>query len=144
MENEYKDWLNVKLLQKAAVTDEEGNILILTRSPESFSRPNMPDLVGGSFNAEDLETKENPHLAGIKREIEGVKIVYASSGVKQTQTAGEILVFAAGYKATVKGVKPKVTLSNEHSVYRWVSKEEALVLDFNPDGGLHHAIVEAL
>jgi 8-oxo-dGTP pyrophosphatase MutT (NUDIX family) len=150
---EWKDWLNVKLLQKVAIVDEEGNILVLTRNPNSpGSRPGKPDLPGGSFSPEDLTSENNPHLEAVKREIkeetglevQNIEVIHASSGIKQTQTAGPVLIMAIGYKASAKGVKPEVTLGHEHTEYQWLPKNEAVVLDFGNDGGLHKAIIEAI
>ncbi|HUW24543.1 MAG TPA: NUDIX domain-containing protein [Patescibacteria group bacterium] len=150
---EWKDWLNVKLLQKVAIVDEEGNILVLTRNPKSpGSRPGKPDLPGGSFSPEDLTSEDNPHLEAVKREIkeetgltvQNIEVIHASSGIKPTQTAGKVLIMALGYKAGVKGVKPEVTLGQEHTEYQWLPKNEALSLDFGNDGGLHKAIIEAI
>jgi len=151
--DEYKDWLSVKLLQKVAIVDEEGNILVLTRNPNSpGSRPGKPDLPGGSFLPEDLTSENNPHLEAVKREIkeetgltvQDIEVIHASSGIKPTQTAGPVLIMALGYEATVKGVKPEAVLGQEHTGYQWLPKNEALALDFGPDGGLHHAIIEAV
>ncbi len=153
MGKEWKDWLNVKLLQKVAIVDEEGNILVLTRNPNGPGpRPGKPDLPGGSFLLEDLTTENNPHLEAIKREIkeetglavQNIDVIHTSSGIKQTQTAGPVLIMAVGCKANTEGVKPKVTLSQEHTEYQWLPKNEAVALDFGNDGGLHKAIIEAI
>lgn len=150
----WKDWMNVKVLQKAVLVDKIGNILILRRMTSGFgSRKGKWDLPGGSMDAEDLvESPENPHEFSIKREVkEETKLeatnfipIYVGSGGKTDTEARKILILAICYQAKVKGMSPKVTLSQEHIEYRWLSKSEALVLDFGEDGGFHRVSIQSL
>jgi 8-oxo-dGTP pyrophosphatase MutT (NUDIX family) len=150
---EWKDWLNVKLLQKVVIVDEEGNLLVLKRNPEGpAARPGKWDLPGGSLGQDDLTTENNPHLEAVKREIkeetgldiDEVQVVHAASGIKKTESTGDVLIYAVGYRSQVGGIKPAVILSGEHTEYQWLPKNEALAFDFGNDGGLHKAIIEAI
>lgn len=147
---EYVDWLNAKILQKFVIFDEAENVLLMKRSENSHARSGKWDLSGGSLSPEDLETSPQPHLAGGEREAQeeaGIKIfdvepVWTDSGAKDTKTAGRVLVYCVGFKCKVEGIKPVVTLSHEHTEYKWVSKDEALVADFGDDNGMHKSIVK--
>ncbi|MBM4402006.1 MAG: NUDIX domain-containing protein [Candidatus Cloacimonetes bacterium] len=149
---EWIDWMNAKVLQKAVVVDEEGNMLALRRSEiGSASRFGMWDLPGGSMSSEDLiGQQENPHEAAIRREVEeetGLKVkdvaaIYVSSGIKKTKRAGDVLVLAIGYRCQVAGIRPQVTRSSEHIEDKWVTKEEFLGLEFGDDGGFHLRVIK--
>lgn len=150
-EKEWVDWLNVKVLQKAVVIDEAGNYLSIKRASDRPSaRPGKWDLPGGSMSLEDLATSLQPHLEAIKREIieeTGLEVseiepVWIGSGTKRTQTAGEILVYGVGFRCKIKGIKPKVRLSEEHTESKWGKKEEILSLDFGEDGSMHSSIIK--
>ena len=146
---EWVDWQNTKVLQKAVVVDDEGNMLVLRRAPEGpAARPDKWDLSGGSVSPKDLEAGD-PLVAGIREEIrqetglevDGIEPVYVSSWTF-TRSPGKILGVAIGYKCVVKGVKPEVVLSTEHCEAQWCKKEEILNLDFGDDGGLHKSIIK--
>ena len=146
---EWMDWQNTKVLQKAVVADEEGNMLVLRRVPEGpAARPDMWDLPGGSVSPQDLED-ENPLIAGIKEEIrqetgfevEEVEPVYVSSWTF-TRSPGKILGVAIGYNCKVRGVKPEAVLSPEHYQSKWCSREQLLDMDFGDDGGLHMGVIQ--
>jgi len=147
---EWIDWQNTKVLQKAAVVDEEGNVLVIRRAETGYaSRPGKWDLPGGSLGLEDLVKVTKPNVEAIKREVReetglnavNVKSVFVDSWVF-TKSPGDILGLAIGYKVKVPGVKPNVVLSDEHIESKWVTKEEAANSDFGEDGGLHKSIVQ--
>ena len=149
-QKEWVDWLeNVKVLQKAVIVDEEGNVLILRRAKDRpGARAGMSDLVGGSMSKEDVASEGiPPHEGAIKREveeetglkIEKIKIVFVGSGKKVNKAGKNVLILALGYKCKVKGVKPIVKLSEEHPESWWTTKEEVLKIDFG-DEGLHKII----
>lgn len=148
---EWVDWLNTKVLQKAVVVDEEGNCLSIRRIESGLGgRLGKWDLPGGSLGSDDLIGRTKPHKEAIKREIreetglevDEVEIIFADSGIKKTQTAGDVLLMALGYRCKVKGIKPEITLSHEHIESKWGSKDEMLTLDFGEDGGFHPSIIE--
>ncbi|GEM_PF-1028916 len=151
---EWVDWLNTKVLQKAAVVDEAGNVLALHRS-ETYrgSRPGKWDLPGGVVGREDIESSDaaKPHEASIRREVAeetGLAVIAIAATFVDSWTfersPGTILGIAIGYKATVSGVKPLVRLSDEHVEYRWGAPAEILALEFGEDGGLHPSVIRAL
>ncbi|MFH1561027.1 MAG: NUDIX hydrolase [Patescibacteria group bacterium] len=145
---EWVDWLNTKVLQKAVLVDGEGNLLAIRRVPDGpASRKDKWDLPGGSLSPEDLEggvgvaeraiTREVLEETGL--EIESANPVHVTSWTFQ-KSVGTVLGVAIGYRCSVSGIKPAVTLSDEHYEYQWVSKEDLLNLDFGDDGGLHKDI----
>ncbi len=55
VEGVWVDWINVKVLQKAVVTDQKGNILALRRNENApGARPGMWDVPGGGMDVDDL------------------------------------------------------------------------------------------
>ncbi len=151
---EWVDWLNVKVLQKAAVVDEAGSILVLRRSEiHGGSRPGMWDLPGGSIERADVEVHGSgtqPHEAAMRREIAeetALAVVVLTATFVDSWTfersPGTILGIAIGYRATVSGIKPPVRLSDEHIEYRWALPAEIFDLAFGEDGGLHQSVIRA-
>lgn len=63
------------------------------------------------------------------------------SGVKTTQSAGEVLIYFVIFTARVSGIKPAITLSSEHIEYQWLPKEQAMEQDFGNDGGEYKEIL---
>lgn len=150
----WKDWMNVKVLQKVILVDETGSILLLRRMISGFgSRKGKWDLPGGSMDINDLiKSPESPHESSIKREVkEETKLeaknfipIFVGSGVKTDAEERKILILAICYQAKVEGISPKITLSQEHIEYRWLSKSEALSLDFGEDGGFHKEAIKRI
>ena len=148
-EKEYVDWLRAKVLQKAVVVDDGGNMLVLKRTSHGpASRPDKWDLPGGSVSLEDLVggvgvikraiAREVLEEAGL--EVKNVTSVHTTSWTFE-KSVGVVLGLAIGYHCTVSGARPEVVLGDEHCEFKWVSKEELLELDFGEDGGLHKDIV---
>lgn len=150
---EWVDWVNAKILQKAVIVDEDGNVLTIKRAENRpGARPGKWDLPGGSLSPGDFsQNQQNPSEQAIKREIleetklevSDVKVVHAESGVKKTQSSGDVLILALGYKGIVKGHKPAVTLSEEHTEYAWINRRELQNIDFGDDGGFHKRIINS-
>lgn len=150
----WKDWMNVKVLQKVILVDETGSILLLRRMTSGFgSRKGKWDLPGGSMDIDDLiKSPENPHESSIKREVkEETKLeaknfipIFVGSSVKTDTEERKILILAICYQAKVEGISPQVILSQEHIGYHWFSKSEALSLDFGEDGGFHQSSIQSL
>jgi len=146
---EWVDWQNTKVLQKAVVVDEEGNILVIKRTEEGpASRKGKWDLPGGSMGPTDLK-EGAPHEAAIRREVEeetGLRVeevrpVYVGSWFFE-RSVGKVLGVAIGYICMVGGIMPEPKLSPEHVDQYWGKKEEILQMDFGDDGGLHLAIIK--
>lgn len=72
---EWVDWLPTKTLQKTAVVDEAGNILVLKRADREWDKKSGKwDLPGGSVAAEDVAQWQKPDdpkpsEVAIRREI---------------------------------------------------------------------------
>ena len=127
---------NVRLIQKCIVVNHEGKILALKRAPDDHSRGGNWDLPGGGYEqGEDV-------LSAIKREVMeevGLPVnslypIYFTNriGVNKGFFQGET-VFATCYMCS--DWAGKVTLSSEHTQYRWVSPEEFRSFDFGDDSG---------
>lgn len=153
MEAEYKDWLPAKVLLKTVVTDEGGNVLVSRRTKRDWDkRSEKYDINGGALDKKDIKIGSKPHEKGIGREVleetglpaKNIKPVnFFDSGVKISTKEGNIPVLVIGFSCKVDGIKPEVKLdSNEHAESKWVTKEEALLLDFGDDGGMCKGIIE--
>ena len=118
--------MHIRLVAKTALFNEDGNILILTRSETDVIRPGAADFPGGG-----IETGEDI-LAGAVREIEeetGIIIASQDLSIVYTKTSepnddGHVLVRIL-CTASVTGV-PEIALSYEHSAYRWCSFDDTL------------------
>jgi 8-oxo-dGTP diphosphatase len=111
--------------QKAIIFNEEGKILTLYRSETAPSRPNTWDFPGGHLDFGEDTTK------GILREIKeetglDIKELAIFDVTSKINEKGEFCVTIA-YKA--KTDSDKVTLSFEHTQFKWVTPEEFLNLE---------------
>ena len=114
----------VFLNQKTFVYNPSGKFLTLLRTETAPTRPLKWDLPGGGY-----EAGETP-VEGAEREI------WEETGLTVTETRPLCLVSerdTAACWVTVayiaKTESEDVQLSEEHSEYRWVTKEEFLALD---------------
>jgi 8-oxo-dGTP pyrophosphatase MutT (NUDIX family) len=149
--SEWVDWNSTKVLQKAAIVDEAGNLLAIKRVETGpASRLGKWDLPGGSIEQSDIEMGGKPHEIAIRREVIeetglaalAIEATFVDSWTFE-RSPGLILGIAIGYKVTVGDVKPSVQLSDEHTQYIWGTRKEVLALDFGDDGGLHSSIIRA-
>lgn len=147
---EWVDWQQVKVLQKAAVVDEVGNVLSLKRATGGpAGRHGKWDLPGGSVGPEDVVVGTKPHAEAVMREIREetgldvieIQPVFVDSWVFE-RSVGKVLGIAIGYRVTVAGTKPTPVLSHEHTDHLWDTKENVLHLDFGSDNGFHKTILE--
>jgi 8-oxo-dGTP diphosphatase len=115
---------NVKFVQKALIK-KDGEYLFIKRSTIDENRPGKWDLPGGN-----IDRGENT-IEALSREIsEEVKI--KCSNIKPLITTsftqeGDVFVMAVIYEADYK--EGAVEISEEHSEYKWVSKEDIKNLD---------------
>lgn len=146
---EWVDWMNVKVLQKAVVIDEAGNILLIRRVPTGpASRPDKWDLPGGNVGPDDLNDQTEPLIASITREVKeetGLDLknpeqIHIGSWVTN-RSVGKVMGILIGYKSQIEEIKPPVVLSPEHYEYKWVQKEEVANFDFGDDGGMCRKII---
>lgn len=125
-----KEWHNAKVVisLKAVVFNKDGEILVLQRPKDDYSRPLGWDLIGGG-----LENYEDP-TEGLRREIEeetslevsNIKPVGITSFKEEDGCFSVMIGFSA--LATTNGVK----LSSEHIAFKWLTLEEIINLDI-PD-----------
>ncbi len=135
---------NVLVLQKCLIIDSKGQILVIRRSPYDTRRTNKWDFPGGGYEqGEDV-------IDAIKREVHEevgltactVSPVYIASGIDHaSQFMDGETVFAICYLCS--DWEGEVKVSDEHSEYKWVSKEEALGLDYGDDGGFFKASIHS-
>jgi 8-oxo-dGTP pyrophosphatase MutT (NUDIX family) len=135
---------NVKLFQKAVLV-KNNKILILKRSEKALTRPGMWDLPGG--NSEWPSAKQNArdlHLADIQREVleeTGIKVnleefvhenlIYFSTYFEADK---QLFAVVGGWKVVNFNTK-EIELSDEHTAYAWVTKEEISKYDFGGEKG---------
>ncbi|NTU46010.1 NUDIX domain-containing protein [Candidatus Roizmanbacteria bacterium] len=113
---------NIKFLQKVLIfhpTDQ--TFLALKRSSEDISRPNCWDLPGGNVafgelntDALEREVKEETNLS-----FSGLEPVIVTTSFDKNEERYYLFI---GYKARASSTL--VTLSHEHSEFRWVTKDE--------------------
>lgn len=118
---------DIKFLQKAVVfhPDKNGLFLALKRSPNSPSRPNDWDLVGGNvlFGElhEDSLRKEISEEANL--EVDNFTPVQIITNYDKEKN---IYYIFTGFYCQAK--TDAVKISVEHSEYRWVTEEEFINL----------------
>lgn len=117
---------DIKFLQKAILYHPtENKFLTLKRWPGDVHRPNCWDLPGGNISFPE------EHMAGILREVKeetGLAVgklrpIQIRSNFNKTEQIYYLFIGHIGKAAT-----DKVTLSEEHTEYKWVTKEEFLKL----------------
>jgi len=106
---------------KAILENDEGQILLLKRSPEKYPQvQKIWDIPGGRINT------GSTLLENLKREI-NEETGFTFEGEPKLLAAQDIIyegkhVVRLTYYAKTEGVIPK--LSDEHSEYAWVAKAE--------------------
>ena len=136
---------NVLFLQKCILVNQDGNILALKRSlTKDKDRSGCWDLPGGTYElGEDV-------IDSIKREvleetslvITNPQPIYLASGFNHINQfmSGENVFAVTHICHQWEGV---VTISDEHTEFRWVTPQEFLTFDFGDDGGFFAASIKA-
>lgn len=145
---------NVKLLQKAVLV-HGGKFLILKRSSNSFSRPDQWDLPGGNseWPAGEVDIKD-VHRGDLVREIfEETGIEVSENEVTNCVHAGsyfeekkQIFTVVLGWNIVLPASfsESEVLISDEHSEFKWITKEEFEGFDFGfagAEGGFIRAMI---
>lgn len=117
--------MQIYLNQKAIIYNQEGKILTLRASYKKF----LWDLPGGG-----VEIPEE-HEAGLRREIKEetgleVKDIKPLEVHSAYNTAEDYYVVVICYSCTA--LQGEVVLSEEHTEYKWVTREEFLTLKAIP------------
>ena len=118
----------LKFFQKAIISHPTNPSLFLTmrRALDDESRPGSWDFPGGNVEFGEQNTQ------ALKREvIEETGLVLKDCEIKFLDgfldTQAQVYRLFAGFIAT--STTDMITLSHEHSEYRWVTKDEFLTLD---------------
>lgn len=116
---------DMKFLQKAVVfhPTEPKKFLAIKRSPKAHNRPNDWDLIGGNVSFGEL------HEVSLRREITeetGLQVGALVPTQIATNFHDNIYYLYINYKTTA--LSDTVTLSEEHTEYRWVTKDEFIRL----------------
>jgi 8-oxo-dGTP pyrophosphatase MutT (NUDIX family) len=139
--NEWVDWLpNVKVLQKVIIQNNEGKYLALKRSEtKPGNRQGKWDFVGGAMSEEDFENKtEDLNRDSLYREVREEiqleitqpEIIYVKTFKKITKSVGSVLTLILIYTSRIKGENQTPVVSDEHSEYKWCTKNELISLDY--------------
>jgi 8-oxo-dGTP pyrophosphatase MutT (NUDIX family) len=139
----YKDWHNVKFLQKVIIFNSENKVLAIKRVLSDKARAGKWDLPGGNIEEGDYADKslKNIHENVLYREVfeeTGLKIdnmrpLYVGSGIKSVESVGNILILAIIYQSNLNVPIRDVTLSSEHYEYNWFTIDELKKLDFGDE-----------
>ncbi len=109
------------LVGKAALFNDNNEILVLTRAATDDHRPNELDFPGGT-----IDHQESP-LEGMIREVleeTGIAIAEDSIDLAYSQTDFKEQVSRVRFLFVGKvATDVEVTLSHEHSAYQWMSFE---------------------
>ncbi|MET0779454.1 MAG: NUDIX domain-containing protein [Candidatus Saccharimonadales bacterium] len=124
-----------RVIAKTVPINEAGEMLFLRRSPDDTNRPGGWDFPGG-----EVEAGEDP-AAGAAREaseevgldFDSPQLIYGLSRALHWGTAHSLY-----FRAFVNG-RPEVTLSPEHSSFRWMTLLEALQED---DYAVHQLLLQ--
>jgi len=114
---------DIKFLQKAIVfhSEKEGLFLALKRPADALSRPNDWDLPGGNVLFGEL------HEDSLRKEIEEetnleVGTFTPVQVITNYEKEKEIYYIFAGFRCQAKDEEVKI--SEEHSEFRWVTRED--------------------
>lgn len=112
-----------KLIAKAALFNEQGELLLLTRSITDDIRPGDYDFPGGAVNKKEetqdavlREIREEIGLSLTKNEVE---LKYVHTGYRNGESAIRFL-----YVGKLIG-SHSIRLSHEHDAYSWMQLDEA-------------------
>lgn len=115
------------IVAKSVVFNEEGKLLALRRSETDERRPLQWDLPGGWVEeGEDFAeatVRETAEETGINLDSQTLLLVFTKTAIKQPKDEPMNVVwlfFAAKTKTDM------VTVSSEHSEYKWMTIDEAL------------------
>jgi 8-oxo-dGTP diphosphatase len=122
------------LAVKGIITRSDGKILVLKRSAHDDHKPNVWETPGGG-----MDTEESPQQA-LEREIKeetglSVSIQEPFNVFAFKKDTGE---FKVGITFICEYVDGEVSLSSEHSEYRWIEPHEFADLESVPS--LHEEI----
>ena len=116
--------INVRLLAKIYIINQEGNLLLLMRSTKVAHRPSGWDLPGGN-----VEAGEDPNIAVLRElnEEAGIYLVDSSKIIYVASQNDPQHTITLLYQAFV--YDPEIKLSHEHQQYIWINPSEITKYD---------------
>ncbi len=116
----------LKLIAKTAIFNQDGKILVLTRSETDTRRPGGLDFPGGNVDAgEDIlmaASREIKEEVGLDISISDLRMIYTHSNDREDDNKVVLRFLCAAEVADVSAVE----LSFEHSAYAWMTLDEVL------------------
>lgn len=113
----------ISLVAKSALVNDEGKILVLTRSATDPKRPGGLDFPGGEVNdGEDIlegARREIREEIGVDVPLQGLQVMYTSADARDGHVILRFLCMA-------KVSDISITLSYEHSNYEWMTLQEVI------------------
>ena len=114
--------MKTKIIAKAVVLNDAGEVLLLRRSPIDDRRPGEQDFPGGGVEpGEDLIAavcREIAEEAGLHVEIHDITLFYGHTEVTHGSSVTRLVFW-------VRVSNPEVKLSFEHDDFHWVPAERA-------------------
>ncbi len=119
---------------KILIINDKSEVLVLTlgkhlKYPEKSYRPDLPGGIVDSGESEQLAViREVQEECGIDLDASKVKLAYTETAYyeKENKSVTKLLYI------THLDDTPSITLSWEHSAYRWVSVDELQTIDLRP------------
>ncbi len=119
----------MKIVAKALIRDEAGDLLLLRRG---LTHPNFPEHI--DFPGGEVEPDE-PHMDAVRREIReetGLDIPLVNIQQVYLKQLADDLTHVV-FLARIPDSKPRVALSWEHSGFEWIPFDQFSMLTL-PDG----------
>lgn len=118
--------METRVVAKVLVVNPGGQLLLLRRSETDTRRPLQWDIPGGHTDgdeyANEAAARETKEEAGIRLEPRDLQLVYSLCQAVEPELNVVWLFFTGRTDADT------VTLSHEHTEYRWATLDEALTL----------------
>lgn len=119
---------------KILIINDKSEVLVLTlgkhlKYPEKSYRPDLPGGIVDSGESEQLAViREVQEECGIDLDASKVKLAYTETAYYEKESKSVTkLLYIAHLDDT-----PSITLSWEHSAYKWVSTSELQTIDLRP------------
>ena len=118
--------MQIKIVAKAVIQNQAGEVLLLRRSPTDSRRPGEWDFPGGGIEiGEDIVagvSREIAEEAGLTMEVADLTLVFGKTETYQEDDGESVtrLLFLG------QAASSKIMLSDEHDGYKWVDVETAL------------------
>lgn len=124
--------MQIRVVAKTLVFDDEGRVLVLVRSEDDRHRPGGYDLPGGKVDEGEnyiaAAAREAMEEAGLHLDPQAMHLAFCRSSVDTHAESGEkVDLVWLGFVSKLT-TKPEVTLSHEHQAYEWYTVDEALKL----------------